>query len=140
MQNKIPINSIKIETRIRKELGDISGLAASIKQYGLLSPIVINKNNVLLAGERRFKACEGLGWTEIDAIIKETTDEEQERLIEIVENKDRKSFTREEIIDAGMELERIEKVKAEERMNNSVNQYTQKRGCKILHRAKLVTL
>lgn len=128
MQNKIPINSIKIETRIRKELGDISGLAASIKQYGLLSPIVINKNNVLLAGERRFKACEGLGWTEIDAIIKETTDEEQERLIEIVENKDRKSFTREEIIDAGMELERIEKVKAEERMNNSVNQYTQKRG------------
>ena len=121
IQQKVPIASIVINDRLRKNIGDISSLAANIKELGLLSPIIINQNNKLLAGERRLTACKSLGWTEIPAIIKEVTDAEQELLIEIAENVNRESFTREELINAGIELERIEKVKAEERMKAGVN-------------------
>ena len=121
IQQKVPIASIVINDRLRKNIGDISSLAANIKELGLLSPIVINQDNKLLAGERRLTACKSLGWTEIPAIIMEVTDAERELLIEIAENVNRESFTREELINAGIELERIEKVKAEERMKAGVN-------------------
>ena len=121
IQQKVPIASIIINDRLRKNIGDISSLAANIKELGLLSPIIINQDNKLLAGERRLTACKSLGWTEIPAIIKEVNDAEQELLIEIAENVNRESFTREELINAGIELERIEKVKAEERIIASQN-------------------
>ena len=121
IQQKVPIASIVINDRLRKNIGDISSLAANIKELGLLSPVVINQDNKLLAGERRLTACKSLGWTEIPAIIMEVADAEQELLIEIAENVNRESFTREELINAGIELERIEKVKAEERI--AANQF-----------------
>lgn len=111
----IPISSIVVASRIRKELGDIDSLTRNIRELGLLSPIVINQNFQLLAGERRLAACKQLGWDSIDAVIKDTSDAEQEKLIELAENEFRKSFTMEEVINVGIELERIEKVKAEER-------------------------
>lgn len=121
IQQIIPIQSIIVNNRLRRDLANIQDLAANIRELGLLSPIIINQDNKLLAGERRLEACKSLGWTEIPAIIKEVTDAEQELLIEIAENVNRESFTREELINAGIELERIEKVKAEER--KSVSQF-----------------
>jgi ParB family chromosome partitioning protein len=126
MNKILPINDITITTRIRKNVGDISSLAASIQKLGLLSPVVINEDNELLAGERRLTACKSIGWTEIPVIVMSATDAEEKLFIEIEENQQRKSFTREEIINAGIELERIEKVKADERMKNSGNQYTER--------------
>jgi superfamily I DNA/RNA helicase len=54
----IEINKIKIEKRIRKQYGDIDGLANSIKELGLLNPPVVTPhaskglefNNVFLIG------------------------------------------------------------------------------------------
>jgi ParB family chromosome partitioning protein len=120
MQYKtLPISSININTRIRKSIGDISELAANIKEVGLIFPIVVNESNKLLAGERRLEACRSLGWNEIACIVKTTSDAEQDLSIEVSENIHRKDFTREEVVDVGMELERIEKVKAEERQATS---------------------
>lgn len=119
MHKRIPIESITITDRVRKELGDIESLSNNIRELGLLSPIVVNQNAQLLAGERRLAACKLLGWTEIDAVIKDTADVEQEKLIEISENEFRKNFTMEEVVNVGLELERIEKIKAEEaRLSN----------------------
>jgi len=114
-----PIESIVVSTRIRKDLGDLQSLSESIKELGLLSPIVINKEGKLLAGERRLEACKLLEWKNIPAVIKKTSDAEDEVLVEISENKERKDFTREELINYAIELERIEKVKAEERKNST---------------------
>ena len=61
----IPIESILIRDRTRKHLGDINSLAESIASVGLLQPIVINENNELIDGQRRIKAYEQLGRTEI---------------------------------------------------------------------------
>ena len=61
----IPIDSIVIRDRVRKEFGDINSLAESISSVGLLQPIVINENNELIDGQRRIKAYEQLERTEI---------------------------------------------------------------------------
>jgi hypothetical protein len=58
------IQDIKVGERFRKDLGDIDGLAQSIKDVGLLHPIVINENNELVAGHRRIEAYKKLGWTQ----------------------------------------------------------------------------
>ncbi len=120
MFSTIPLSSIKISSRIRKDLGDIKALAASIKELGLLSPLVINEDNNLLAGERRYEAIKLLGWSEVPVNVISTSDAENMLSIEISENQERKNFSREELVNAGIELERIEKVKAEERMKAGV--------------------
>jgi len=49
-------NEVIIETRFRKELGDLLPLIKSIAKVGLLHPIVITRNKRLVAGERRLEA------------------------------------------------------------------------------------
>ena len=61
----IKISKIKIGDRHRKDLGDIEGLAQSIKARGLLQPIGVNGQYVLMFGARRLAGCKLLGWTEI---------------------------------------------------------------------------
>lgn len=117
----VPVDSIQTISRIRQDLGDIEGLAESIRALGLLSPIIINEENKLLAGERRLAAVRSLGYSHVDAIILTTADAEREFAIEYSENKFRKDFTREEEVDAGMRLERIESIKANERV--AINQF-----------------
>ena len=53
---QIKIEEIKIGNRFRKDFGDLEPLKKSIKEIGLLHPIVINENKKLIAGERRLKA------------------------------------------------------------------------------------
>ena len=60
-----PIASIRVANRHRKDMGDLQVLADSIQSVGLLHPIVVTTDNILVAGERRLKACKLLGWTEV---------------------------------------------------------------------------
>jgi len=115
---RISIQDVCIKNRIRKNLGDIKSLAENIKILGLLSPIIINENNELLAGERRLEACKLLGWSDVDAIIINTLDKEHNISVEICENVNRQDFSMEELVNAGIELERIESIKADERMKS----------------------
>ena len=48
---------INREARQRKELPNLDELAASIQRSGLINPIVVTEDFVLVAGERRFTAC-----------------------------------------------------------------------------------
>ncbi|KAB2792575.1 hypothetical protein F9K96_05385 [Brucella anthropi] len=68
------ISDIKIGDRHRNDLGDLSALARSIAAQGLLQPIGVTSENVLVFGERRLTACRDiLGWTEIEARIVDVT-------------------------------------------------------------------
>ena len=117
----VDIDRIVVGDRIRKDFGDIQELAEDIKENGLINPPVVNKEYVLLAGERRLRACKMLGWPQIEVRMMDTRDAEHELRIEITENELRKEFTWSERLEYARQLERIESVKAGERMTLGVN-------------------
>ena len=90
---QVPIESIKVKKRIRQEMGDISSLAESMKRFGQISPIVISSDKVLIAGGRRLEAARSLGWSSINAVIAEITDELTMLEYEREENIQRMNFT-----------------------------------------------
>ena len=91
------IDSIILDERYRKDLGDISGLTESIKEKGVLQPITVNQDMVLLAGGRRVTAAKAAGLTKIPALVRDQTDMEYAtidmREVELIENAFRKDFT-----------------------------------------------
>jgi ParB family chromosome partitioning protein len=104
----VPIKDIKVKKRIRKDMGDIAALADSLKRFGQISPIVITKKNVLIAGGRRLEAARFLGWININAVVVEIPDELTKLEYEIEENIQRRGFSREEEEDA---IRKINKLK-----------------------------
>jgi N6-adenosine-specific RNA methylase IME4 len=88
------IADITVGARHRRELGDIASLAASIADVGLLHPIVIRPDGVLIAGERRLEAYRLLGRSEIP--VTEVNLAEIARG-ELAENAARKDFLPSEI-------------------------------------------
>ena len=105
----VPIEEIKVKKRIRKEMGDIAALAESFKRFGQISPIVITKNNILVAGERRLEAAKSLGWTSISAVVADIPDELTRVEYEREENVQRLPFTNEETEDAARRIEQLSK-------------------------------
>lgn len=64
----IDIDAVVIKDRLRKDTGDIETLESSIRNLGLLFPVVIDKNNILISGARRLKACRSAGIKKIPAL------------------------------------------------------------------------
>lgn len=88
---------VRISDRIRGYPGDLSALAESMAQIGLLNPIVIDTNNHLIAGYRRLTAARKLGWEEIEARVVDVRDRKTLLMIEMEENTTRKDFTPEQL-------------------------------------------
>ena len=75
--------------------GDLEDLIASVKEHGVLQPILVSEKSngtfELIAGERRFRASQMAGVATIPALIKKTTD--QGRLeIALIENIQRQNL------------------------------------------------
>ncbi len=62
-------------------------VAASIKEFGFKVPIIIDKDNVIVAGHTRVKACKRLGILEVPAIIADDLTEEQINAFRLADNK-----------------------------------------------------
>ena len=103
----IPIKDIKVKRRVRKDLGDLSALKESLKLYGLMNPITLNKKYELIAGERRLQAAKQLGWTTINANIIDNLSEIEQLEMELEENNQRKEFTDAELMEGYKRLERL---------------------------------
>ena len=89
--------------RQRKDLGEINKMIESIKTFGQLQPIVINRNNELIAGGRRLAACM-MGGFKAKVCYKDTVDPLTMREMELEENIQRKSLTPSEEVLAIAEL------------------------------------
>lgn len=59
----------------------------SIKEFGFKVPIVIDKNNVIIAGHTRLKASLELGLKEVPCIIADDLSEEQIKAFRLADNK-----------------------------------------------------
>lgn len=67
---KIAINEIKVTAGRRKaSLTGIDELVRSISEVGLLNPITIDADHILIAGLHRLEAAKRLGWTEIECTV-----------------------------------------------------------------------
>ena len=96
---EILININKIEPnreQPRKQFDEegIEELADSIKQYGLIQPLIVQKKDKyyeIIAGERRWRACKKAGIKEVPVIIKEYDDKDTLK-ISLVENIQRENL------------------------------------------------
>uniref|UniRef100_UPI003736AE4C ParB N-terminal domain-containing protein n=1 Tax=Luteococcus sp. TaxID=1969402 RepID=UPI003736AE4C len=64
------VESILVGTRHRADLGDIDALAASIERDGLLQPLTITIDGVLVCGARRLAAIKMLGWRTVNVWVR----------------------------------------------------------------------
>ncbi len=92
----IDINLIKSnEKQPRKSFDDvkIAELAQSIKEHGIIQPIILNKKDdyyTIVAGERRWRASKLLGLKEVPAIVMDLSDKDilEISLIENIQRQD----------------------------------------------------
>ena len=95
---KLKINEIepnREQARKKFDQEALEELAESIKEYGLIQPIVVTKKDgyySIIAGERRWRACKMAGIEEIPAIIRED-DEKKNTQISLIENLQREDLT-----------------------------------------------
>ncbi|MFH1046455.1 MAG: ParB/RepB/Spo0J family partition protein [Candidatus Omnitrophota bacterium] len=88
---KLPIKDIKVsrlQPRQEKDPQKMAELIASIKEKGVIQPVLVRPGKdgyELIAGERRFRAAEKLGFTELPVIIKDVDDSEALQLA-LIEN------------------------------------------------------
>ncbi len=94
--NKDGVSVIKIslidtnpnQPRKNFDANAIKELAQSIKEYGVIQPIIVKPNKdryIIVAGERRFRASKIAGLKEIPAIVREYTNQEVQE-IALLEN------------------------------------------------------
>jgi ParB/RepB/Spo0J family partition protein len=108
--DKIKFTDIQWGKRNRSEYGDIDDLAESIKEHGLIQPVVLDDDNTLLAGGRRLTAIALLGWEEVPIVYMGSLPPLKRLEIELEENLRRKDLTWQE--ESKLKL-RIDKLKKE---------------------------
>ena len=86
--HSLSTDAIRVERddRQRRELVDIDSLADSIRRLGLINPVVVTRDNVLVAGERRLTAIRQLGWTHVTVQYVDELDQPALYAIELEEN------------------------------------------------------
>jgi len=88
---RIPISRIRanpFQPRREFDPSEMTELEASLKSSGLLQPISVRRRGdayELIAGERRLRAANNIGWTEIAAIIRDFDDQTM-LVLALVEN------------------------------------------------------
>ena len=104
---KVKVSTLKHHPKNKEiyTLSSIEELMESISEVGLLQPLIIDSQNQVISGNRRFESIKRLGWEEVQVEVKEVNKEEEELLL-IHFNKQRiKSFK--ELINEYLTLDRI---------------------------------
>ena len=97
---ELPVDRIApnpAQPRRRFDEGALDELAASLKEHGVLQPVVVAEDGeggyVLIAGERRWRAARRAGLATIPAVIRERPGEAAELELALVENLQRRDLT-----------------------------------------------
>jgi N6-adenosine-specific RNA methylase IME4 len=123
----LPISTIRVGKRHRRDHGDIGALAASIADLGLLQPIAVDPSGRLVAGERRLRAVRQLGWQTVPVHVVTGLDDALRMLqAERDENLERLPFAPSEAVALGRRLEQLELAAAHQRQQEG-----RRRGGKI---------
>jgi ParB/RepB/Spo0J family partition protein len=120
----LPLEAIAVIDRGRKDLGDLSGLANSIKSNRQITAGVVRKAKpedsvsepfVLVAGERRYRACAIAGVPDFLCENFEDLDAETQYILELEENLHRKDLTWHEESTMRKRIHELKRAQAEAR-------------------------
>jgi len=131
-------NEIKVSDELprqRKDLGEIERMVESIKTFGQLQPVVVNRKMELIAGGRRLAACL-LGGFKVRVCFKDAVDPLLMREMELEENIQRKSLTPAEEVLAVAEITELKQKKYGTPVTNSQKGWTQEDTAKLLGKSR----
>ncbi|MHB8124697.1 MAG: ParB/RepB/Spo0J family partition protein [Desulfitobacteriaceae bacterium] len=119
------IDKVKMGKRIRMEYGEMQELADSIKEHGLLHPIVVDSQYNLIAGGRRLLACSRIGMKEIEVKVLGDLTTHELRVLELEENIKRKDLTELEKSKTLFELAALKRKELEEKERQEIKRLGQ---------------
>lgn len=85
--NKKIDDLIPYENNPRNNDDAVEFVANSIKEFGFKVPIIIDKNNVIVAGHTRYKASQKLGLETVPCVVADDLTEEQIKAFRLADNK-----------------------------------------------------
>lgn len=75
------------ENNPRKNLKAVKAVSESLKEFGAQNPIIIDRNNVIIAGHTRYLAATAIGMDTFPCIVAEGLSDEQVKAYRLVDNK-----------------------------------------------------
>ncbi len=120
---KIEISKLIPHPRNKQLYGEpyVDDLVESLKKFGLLQLVRINKYNMIISGHRRVAAAIKLGWKYIDVEKDEKKIDALEEIKELIISNQYRSKSIEMRLREGMELEKIEaQVSSERQCRNTI--------------------
>jgi ParB/RepB/Spo0J family partition protein len=82
--------NIRKDLRAGTEDAGLEELVESIREKGLLNPLIVRRcgdgGYELIAGQRRFLACQRLGWVTVPVIVRDATDDTDATILSLIEN------------------------------------------------------
>jgi len=90
----LKIDQLKLaDDNVRTELGDLRELTASIKQVGVLEPLLVREgDNLVVCGSRRLEAAKKAGLKEVPVLVRPFTEQERVQAM-VIENLQRRNLT-----------------------------------------------
>src|SRR5882762_6108609 len=89
-QIRVPARNTRKDLGAGNEDSSIEDLAGSGREKGLLNPVMVRLTRSgdyeIIAGQRRFLACQKLGWSNIPALIRSDVEDTDATAISLIEN------------------------------------------------------
>jgi len=128
---EIPINKLKL-TSHEKVIPDLSNkdfnkLKESIEKWGIIEPIIINQNNVIICGKERYRAALVLGIAKVPVVIRKTNGDGEIKDISLEENLKRRHLVSSIKIKKIQDLYELKQIKEEEKKGRKKRKYTSSR-------------
>lgn len=77
---------VPYENNARINDGAVEAVANSIREFGIKNPIIIDRDNVIVCGHTRIKACEKLGIETVPCVVADDLTDEQIKAFRIADN------------------------------------------------------
>lgn len=84
---KSPLELVPYEKNPRRNEHAVKAVAASIREFGFKVPIIIDKDNVIVAGHTRLKAAKFLGLAKVPCVIADDLTDKQIKAFRLADNK-----------------------------------------------------
>ena len=102
-QLHVPLDRIRPPAKnVRTEFGDLDGLVASIRRYGIIEPLVVvvaeDGQYELRVGQRRYRAAHEAGCETVPVIVRGDAGERERIGVQLAENVERLELTSQEIL------------------------------------------